>query len=218
MVWLWITRRIEVQVDQFVTLATQGVGHQLRAVFEGGDGVLEQGVFAGFARGRGDGEVHATHFQIFQQFASQFGESGKVRALEAQFGAFAPAGDFLAFVIIDRVAVAAALTNRDVLDLTRLAEGLVHGFGDVCSQFGRIRVLRFAVQRDHHQVALDFLADFGTYGNLIVMNLFSQRRQTGKRCGAKGEEGGSGAKAEHKNSLLTNRLRRVTVTRKTIRL
>jgi hypothetical protein len=72
-VGLWITRRVEVQVDQLVATAAESVGDQLRAGLEGGDSAFQQGVFAGFAGRVGDREVHAAHLHVAtQQLTGKF--------------------------------------------------------------------------------------------------------------------------------------------------
>ncbi|CAI8730598.1 hypothetical protein EMIT0P43_120124 [Pseudomonas jessenii] len=172
------------------------------AGLEGGHGVLEQGVFAGLAGRGGDSEVHAAHFQVGEQFAGQLRQRSEVRAFQAQFGALAPAGDFLALGVIDRVAVAAALAQSDVLDLLGLGQRLVHGGADIGGEFGRVGVLFFGVEGHDHQVAGHFLTDFGAQGNLVVMKLVGgQGREAGDGANAQGEEGGAAAECVHEGSL-----------------
>ncbi|MNS68210.1 hypothetical protein D3C72_1014850 [compost metagenome] len=173
------------------------------AGLEGGHCFFEQLVFTGFAGRVGDGEVHAAHFQVAQQFAGEFGQGGEVGAFQAQFGAFTPAGDLLAFGVVDRVAVAAALAQGDVLDLLGLGQRLVHGGADVGGEFGRVGVLFFGVEGDDHQVAGHFRADFGAQGNLVVVQLIGgQGRKAGDAADGQGEKGGAAAKCVHESSLM----------------
>ncbi|CAI8999062.1 hypothetical protein EMIT0P44_80132 [Pseudomonas sp. IT-P44] len=199
---MWITVAVQVEVDDFVTLAAQRVGGQLCSGLEGGHGVFEQGVFAGLAGWRGDGEVHAAHFQVGEQFAGQFRQGGEVGAFQAQFGAFAPASDFLALGVVDRVAVAATLAQGDVFDLLGLGQRFVHGGADIGREFGRVGILFFGVEGHDHQVAGNFLTDFGAQGNLVVMQLVGGHgREAGDGANAEGEKGGAAAESVHENSL-----------------
>ncbi|MNF74544.1 hypothetical protein D3C84_565810 [compost metagenome] len=191
-----VAAAVEIEVDHFVAFATQGFSGQLGAGLEGIDSVLEQFVLAGFACGRGNGEVHAAHFQVLQQAPGEFRQGREVGTFQAQFGALTPTGDLLTLVVIDRVAVAAALADFHFLDLAGLLHRLVHGLGDFLGQFARIGVLRFAVQGHGHQVARHFLADFGTQRDLVVAWFFCQRGQAGEQAGGH-DEGGAAAGVKH---------------------
>ncbi|VXC50292.1 hypothetical protein PSEUDO8BK_80333 [Pseudomonas sp. 8BK] len=199
--WLEATG-VEAQADQLVTAAAEGFGGQLCAGLEGCHGVLEQGVFVGLAGVRGDAEVHSTHFQGLQHFPGELGQCAEIGAFQAQLSALAPGSNFLALVVVHRVAVAAAGGDADAFDLARLGDAGIQGLADLRGEGGWVAVLGFAVEGDVHQVVGNFLSDLGAQCDLVIARFFGHDRGAQQGGGAQQQGGGEAGQWQHDDSFI----------------
>src|SRR5690606_24424799 len=106
--------------------------------------------------------------------------SGKVTALKAKLGTFAPGSDLLALFFVDRIAAAAALADNHFTSLAGALQRLVDGLRGLRGELRRVLVLGLAVERDVHAVVGHFAGGFGAQGYLVVALIVGDCREAGQ--------------------------------------
>ena len=81
-----------------------------------------------------------------KQFTGQVGERGKIIAFQDDFTAFAPGGNALALVVIDRMTVAAAAGYANALVAAGNCQCRIEPRGNAVGQFCRIIILILGIQ------------------------------------------------------------------------